>query len=109
MTRLVVHCLALCLLVGGGSSALAQGKEPSTKEPSKTATKAVKKPEKPVDINTASEKELLSLPGVGPKLAKSIAASRPYQSIEDLKKVKGIGEKNFAAMKDYLVCSPAKK
>jgi len=48
-----------------------------------------------IDINKASVEQLQYLPEVGPALAKSIVSGRPYQSVEDLKKVKGIGEKTF--------------
>jgi competence protein ComEA len=40
----------------------------------------------PVNINTASEKELEALPGVGEATAKKIVAGRPYSSVDDLSK-----------------------
>ena len=46
-----------------------------------------------VDINTASQQELESLPGIGPKKAQAIIARRPYKSVEELDEVPGIGPK----------------
>ena len=57
-----------------------------------------------VNINTADEKALDSLPGLGPAMAKRIIEYRSvngsFQKLEDLKKVKGIGEAKFARLKD---------
>lgn len=52
-----------------------------------------------VNINKASVTEISYLPGIGDAKAKVIVDHRPYQSIEDLKKVPGIGEKTFEKMK----------
>ena len=52
-----------------------------------------------LDVNKATSAQLEYLPGVGKVTAGAIINGRPYQSIEDLKKVKGIGEKNFEKMK----------
>ncbi len=44
-----------------------------------------------IDINTAAEEALITLPGIGPNKAKAIIANRPYTSVEDLERVPGIG------------------
>ncbi|WP_028079854.1 ComEA family DNA-binding protein [Solimonas soli] len=63
-----------------------------------------------VDINTADQKALESLPGIGPAKAKEIIAHRPYKSKEDLKKVDGIGEKTYKALESEITVGskPAK-
>src|SRR5690349_20235341 len=49
-----------------------------------SASKATPATPSKVDLNTASEKELDKLPGVGPATAKKIIAGRPYSSVSDL-------------------------
>lgn len=44
-----------------------------------------------INVNTASQKELESLPGIGPVFAKRIVELRPYGTVDDLIKVRGIG------------------
>ena len=48
-------------------------------------------PTGPVNVNTSSQTQLESLPGIGPALAQRIMAHRPYESVEDLLDVPGIG------------------
>jgi competence protein ComEA len=59
-----------------------------------------------VDINKASTTELTAIPGVGNALAQRIVEFReehgPFQRIEDLLKIKGIGEKSFQKMKPHV-------
>ena len=50
-----------------------------------------------VDLNTATEKELETLEGVGPATAKKIVAGRPYAKIEDLKNA-GLSDKAIAKL-----------
>ncbi|WP_424950844.1 ComEA family DNA-binding protein [Deinococcus sp.] len=45
-----------------------------------------------LNLNTATEEQLESLPKVGPALAGRIIAGRPFRSLADLDAVKGIGE-----------------
>jgi DNA uptake protein ComE-like DNA-binding protein len=53
------------------------------------------------DINTATEKELKMIPGIGPVMAARIIAARPFRSADDLKKVNGIGDKKYAQIRPY--------
>lgn len=59
-----------------------------------------------VNINTADETALDTLPGIGPAMAKRIIEYRQnegaFQAIEDIKKVKGIGEAKFNKLKDKI-------
>ena len=54
-----------------------------------------------IDINTATEEELKTIPGVGPVMAARIIAARPFQSADDLKKVNGIGDKKYETIRPY--------
>ncbi len=80
------------------------------KEPAKPKPAAGKEPPKPVvNINTATEKELMLLPGIGKTKADAIVAYRKekgnFKAIEDIKKVKGIGDKTFELLKPHLTTS----
>jgi DNA uptake protein ComE-like DNA-binding protein len=60
----------------------------------------------PIDPNTATVDEIMLLPGVGEILAERIVEGRPYTSVEDLRRVPGIGAKVFAGLKDSLQSAP---
>ena len=48
-----------------------------------------------LNLNTATLAELESLPGIGPVLARRIAEARPFRSVDDLARVKGIGPRKL--------------
>lgn len=60
-----------------------------------------------VDINKATPLELIKLKNIGPVTAERIVSYRkkhgPFKRIEDIKNVKGIGEKTFRGMRDSIV------
>jgi competence protein ComEA len=62
--------------------------------------------EKKININTASSVELQKLPRIGPKIAQRIIDFRNqngnFKSIEEIMKVRGIGEKVFKQIKDMI-------
>jgi competence protein ComEA len=64
-----------------------------------------------VDINRATWVEWAQFDGIGETLAKRIVADRqargPFESIDEVQRVKGIGPKKFAQMRPYLSIEPA--
>lgn len=80
----------LCALVAGAllfTPLVAKEKKGAAKEASsKAAAKTDKAPAQIIDLNTASQAQLESLPNVGKATAKKIIASRPYTSVSDLSK-----------------------
>lgn len=56
-----------------------------------------------IDINSASESDLDSLPGIGPATVSKIISGRPYGSIQELVDKKVVGQKEFDKIKDLIV------
>jgi competence ComEA-like helix-hairpin-helix protein len=53
-----------------------------------------------IDINSATLSQLDELTGIGPKYAQAIIDARPFSSLDDLLRVKGIGPKTLQKIKD---------
>ena len=74
-------------------------------EPKKSSDSSEKKVTFPVNINTASKKELDALPGIGEVLAQRIidyrSANGTFSTVDELTKVKGIGAKTLEKLKPY--------
>ncbi len=59
-----------------------------------------------LNLNTASQKALEVLKGVGPATAKKIIAGRPYNSVAELSKA-GVSDKTIEAIKPFVTVGPA--
>ena len=59
-----------------------------------------------ININTATQTELEELPGIGPSIALKIIKYRDengkFKTIEDIKKVSGVGDSKYAKIKDII-------
>jgi competence protein ComEA len=55
-----------------------------------------------VNLNTAELAALEDLPGIGPATAKAIVEGRPWKSVDELDKIKGLGKARIAALKDLV-------
>lgn len=76
---------------------------PPIARPSAASAKKLQPGDPPINVNTASADELQRLPGVGPVTAQHITSARPFQSVADLDRVKGIGPKTMDKLRPFVV------
>ena len=118
--KLLVAGLAAVGLAAGAGTAYAQKAEPkkeATKEAAKPAAKAEEKKAEPaaapkaelMDINSASEKELASLKGIGEVRSKAIVKGRPYKGKDELVQKKIIPQNVYDDIKDQIIAKQAPK
>ncbi|MGB8476715.1 MAG: helix-hairpin-helix domain-containing protein [Candidatus Acidiferrum sp.] len=86
-------CLIFCAFCAIPSSLSAKKKPPAT----------------PINLNTATSKELQLVPGIGPVTAEKILKMRkaygPFKRVDDLRAIRGIGPKRLEKMRRYLTVS----
>ncbi len=101
----IVTALMLVLVLVCASAA------PAAAAPS-AAPKAAASEARPIDLNTADSAALETVPGIGKSLSQRILTFRekngPFQSVDDLLKVQGVGEKSIQKLRPYLTVSKVK-
>jgi competence protein ComEA len=55
-----------------------------------------------IDLNHAGPEELTALPGVGKSMAERIVAGRPYNEIEEILQVQGLGERTLERIRPFI-------
>jgi len=83
--------------------------EPSGSAVSSRASNKIQRGDPLIDINTADESEFTRLPGIGPVLAARIVDTRGtgFTGIDDLKRVRGIGNKTLEAVRPFVKVNQA--
>jgi competence ComEA-like helix-hairpin-helix protein len=59
-------------------------------------------PDRAVSLNTASRKEIAAVKGISNKVAENIVAARPFASLDELLKVKGVGAKLLEKVRQFI-------
>ena len=104
--RTVLFLLAVWLLASAGLAPASAAETKSAPKAKAASSGAV------VDLNAAGADELAEVPGIGDSIAKRIIEFRdkngPFQSVDDLLKVQGIGEKSLQKLRPHLTVAKAR-
>jgi|WetSurMetagenome_2_1015567.scaffolds.fasta_scaffold203652_2 competence protein ComEA len=104
--RMFVLAIMIFIFAISASFSFAEGNAKG--EPSKAAVQNAAK----ININKATVDQLKEINGIGESYAKGIVAYRekngPFKKIEDIKEVKGIGDKLFEKIKDQITIESTK-
>ncbi|MDH3628831.1 MAG: helix-hairpin-helix domain-containing protein [Acidobacteriota bacterium] len=96
------YLVSLCL-IGSLAGTLGLAAEPEDAAKRASASKSERQT---VVLNQATVEQLQTLPGVGPSIARRIVEFRDqhgaFERLEDLMRVKGVGEKTFLKLKPHL-------
>jgi comEA protein len=102
-----VAAIVACVLTGP----MLQARDQNPPAPKKAAP-AAPTAAAPLNLNTASQSQFETLPGIGPAVAARIVEYRQkngnFKKVEELMNVKGIGEKSFLKIKALITIAPAK-
>src|SRR4051812_31923302 len=94
--------------LGKAAGATAHGASKAATKTADATEKAVAKTGTPMDINSASKADLMTLPGIGDALSQKIIDNRPYHAKNELVTKKVVPESTYAKIKDGIIASQKK-
>lgn len=100
MKNLIRGCLVTALLFG--TTAIADDAKPPAKKPAATKKVAM------VDINSATQKQLEAIPGIGKEHCHHIIMGRPYETTEELVTREILPKETYEKVKNRLVAKAEK-
>jgi competence protein ComEA len=108
MKRVLALFIALLFaaVAFGVADVSATGKDATKSSAPKSDSKAADKGDKKkalIDINTASEDELKSLPGIGDAYSKKIVDNRPYKRKDEIVRKAGVPKATYEKIKDQII------
>jgi competence protein ComEA len=104
MKRLIVLLVIALFSTGVLSAPTAWAQAPKTAPaPAKTDAKKDSMGHEPLDLNTASEADLKTIPGIGDAYAKKIVENRPYKRKDELVKKKVVPQATYDKIKDHVI------
>ncbi len=89
-----------------------RGAAPDRPAPEPAQGKKKPAPAGKINVNTATLQQLRTLPGIGPTLSARIVEARekqPFRSVDDLRRVKGIGVKTLARLREFVTVGDARE
>ncbi len=103
---IIVICMALAALGrarGAETPETAFAKRPLPRE---SAAALALRDGDGIDLNTASAADLQLLPRIGPALSARILDARPFRTVDDLTRVRGIGDRTLVRLRPLVRVSP---
>jgi len=102
MKRLIALLIVALFSTGLLSAPAAWAQAPKTAPaPAQSDTKA--KGHAPLDLNSASEADLMMIPGIGDAYAKKIVQNRPYKRKDELVQKKVVPQATYDKIKDHII------